>query len=316
MGKIPFAALDRVESLDSLDLSLNRIEKLEDPFFKKRLTLDTLVLRENNVETLSENAFQNFEKINFTDLSGNPLRRIYPGAFAQTAIKHLDVSNGFVDALLPASFQGLEKSLEVLDLSANRLSELPEDVFLGFDNIHRLRLNDNMLNLSPNVTFNGFRYKIKDLELQGEDMRYVPLEEFGIMRSLRTVGLSAVRNYGSLNERHFEDFAPSLETLNLVDSDVTSLDRNAFRGVPGVSKLDVSNNRIGRIDDDAFRDVGNALVYLRMSNALYFTRLPNHAFQSLNNILTLDLSNNHIRDVPLDSFHKMSRLRHLYLQVN
>ena len=32
----------------------------------------------------------------------------------------------------------------------------------------------------------------------GEDMHYVPLEEIGIMRNLRSVGLSKVRNYGAV----------------------------------------------------------------------------------------------------------------------
>ena len=50
-----------------------------------------------------------------------------------------------------------------------------------------------------------------------------------------------------------------------------------------------------------------------MSNALYFTKLPELAFHSF--MITLDLSDNHIRNVPLDSFHKMSQLKFLYLQV-
>ena len=96
-----------------------------------------------------------------------------------------------------------------------------------------------MLHLSPNASFNGFRYvatqqpnnkvtfmvmllsqsnsgstgntgklvqifpfihryALKELNLLGEDMQYVPLEEIGIMRNLRSVGLSKVRNYGSV----------------------------------------------------------------------------------------------------------------------
>lgn len=159
------------------------------------------------------------------------------------------------------------------------------------------------------------RYALKNLNLLGEDMHYVPLEEIGIMRNLRTVGLSAVKNYGSVTPSQFEDFAPSLEELNLVDSGITSIDRHAFKFVPSVSSMDLSNNRIEYIADDAFREVGNALQYLRLSNTLYFTRLPNKAFRSLTGLKTLDLSNNHIRKVPLDSFHKMTRLEYLYLQV-
>ena len=38
-----------------------------------------------------------------------------------------------------------------------------------------------------------FRYTIKDLDLHGTDMAYVPLEEFGIMKNLRTVGIAKTR---------------------------------------------------------------------------------------------------------------------------
>ncbi len=68
-------------------------------------------------------------------------------------------------------------------------------------------------------------------------MHYVPLEEIGIMRNLRVLGLSAVKNYGAVNRGQFSEFAPSLEELNLVDSDVKSLDRGAFAHVPSVSAL-------------------------------------------------------------------------------
>ena len=89
----------------------------------------------------------------------------------------------------------------------------------------------------------------------GEDMHYVPLEEIGIMRNLRTIGLSAVKNYGSVTPGQFEDFSPSLEELNLVDSGITSIDKNAFKFVPSISAMDLSNNKINRIEDEAFRYV-------------------------------------------------------------
>ena len=34
MGKVPFVALGHVKALKSMDLSNNRIERIEDPFFK------------------------------------------------------------------------------------------------------------------------------------------------------------------------------------------------------------------------------------------------------------------------------------------
>ena len=135
------------------------------------------------------------------------------------------------------------------------------------------------------------------------------------MRNLRTIGLAAFKNNGKLTEENFEDFAPGLEELSLVSANIVKIDKKAFAHIPSVSSMDLSNNKISYIDNEAFKEVGNALKSLKMSNALYFTTLPNLAFHSLSAMITLDLSDNHVREIPLDSFHKMSKLKFLYLQV-
>ena len=100
-----------------------------------------------------------------------------------------------------------------------------------------------------------------------------------------------------------------------MSANIVNIDKNAFAHVPSISTMDLSNNRISVIHSEAFKEVGNALQRLKMSNALYFTKLPELAFHSLSAMVTLDLSDNHIRTIPLDSFHKMSQLKFLYLQV-
>ena len=324
MGKVPFVPISHISTLKKLDLSKNRIEKLEDSYFASgAVRLDQLFLIENPLEKLEAKSFSNFQFINFTSLAGSPIRTIESDAFKDAQIKMLDLSNCLIESVEEKAFNGLEKTLEHLDLSANRLRSLPEDIFEDFDFVKNLRLNDNMLSFSPNLTFNGFRYTISDLDLLGTDMSYVPLEEIGIMRNLRTVGISAVsglksksKEFGPVERPTFADFAPGLEELNLVNAGINKIDKNAFAHVPSISSMDLSDNRIGSIDPDGFREVGHSLQHLKISNALYFTELPNRAFHSLTALCTLDLSDNHIRTVPLDTFHKMPKLLHLYLQDN
>ena len=94
MGKIPFGPISHVKTLKTLDLSQNRIEKVHDPFFTlETLRLDQLYLQENHIEVLTANSFANFEFINFTSLSGNPLRIIEKNAFKEAQMKRLDISN-------------------------------------------------------------------------------------------------------------------------------------------------------------------------------------------------------------------------------
>ena len=46
MGKIPFVPISHVKTLKTLDLSQNRIEKVQDPFFTaESLQLDQLYLQ-------------------------------------------------------------------------------------------------------------------------------------------------------------------------------------------------------------------------------------------------------------------------------
>ena len=42
------------------------------------------------------------------------------------------------------------------------------------------------------------RYTLEQLEVVGDHMRYIPMREMGIMRSLRRVGLASTRDYGNL----------------------------------------------------------------------------------------------------------------------
>ena len=70
-------------------------------FHQGRLRLDTLLLRENEITVLTPGAFLNFEYINHTSLAGNPIRALQSGAFADTRIRVLDLSNCFISALSP-----------------------------------------------------------------------------------------------------------------------------------------------------------------------------------------------------------------------
>ena len=64
------------------------------------------------------------------------------------------------------------------------------------------------------------RYTLEHLEVVGDHMRYIPMREMGIMRSLRRVGLASTRDYGNLRLSQFEYFPPGLEILNMIDSNI------------------------------------------------------------------------------------------------
>ena len=215
LSKIPFTVIASLESLKSLDFSNNRIETIQDTFTRKRMKLDKLLLRENNIRILPKYAFRNFNWVNLTSLQGNPLHIIENNAFLDSGMRDIQLNNCRLSLVRTAAFRGLGRSLESLDLSTNRLSVLPSAMLEEFENIKRLKLSENMLAVSPNASFSGFRHTIEELELRGEHMRYVPLREISIMRSLRKIGMSSSRDFGHLRLTQFEEFPPGLEVLEL-----------------------------------------------------------------------------------------------------
>lgn len=69
--------------------------------------------------------------------------------------------------LYPEAFDGLEDSLEILDLSGNNLTTLPSSVFHRLNLAADLSLRDNPLtDLNVREVFNGLQYTLRELDLR------------------------------------------------------------------------------------------------------------------------------------------------------
>lgn len=61
-------------------------------------------------------------------------------------------------------------------------------------------MENNMLTFSPNSTFSGFAYTLRDLDLSGQDMGEIQMQEVGSLRNLRTVSLPPIKSPGHVNQ--------------------------------------------------------------------------------------------------------------------
>lgn len=97
------------------------------------LTLDTLHLEYNFVDILPTASFQNFNTINKTFLDGNPITVLGEEAFRPAKIRELYIRHCKLHFVSPIAFEGLGSTLEILDLSGNNITSLPENIFNNFD---------------------------------------------------------------------------------------------------------------------------------------------------------------------------------------
>ncbi|KAJ8950482.1 hypothetical protein NQ314_007869 [Rhamnusium bicolor] len=242
----------------------------------------------------------------------------YENAFRQAKIRELYMRSCGLIEISPAAFGGLENYLELLDLTGNNISLLPQDVFHRFELLRTLSLRDNNVEiLNPIETFNGFHFTLYKLDLSGIDNTPVSIQDLRRLRSLRTLSLSRLSQQ-NISPEDFLEFGIDLEELQISFAKLKTLKNNAFRYVHGLKAVDLSENSIATIENDAFTDIGHSLIRLRLSHAFSSSvaNIPTDAIKVLSNLEDLDLSNNRLKNMPDTSFHFLRKLKNLKLQDN
>ena len=136
LDRIPFNSLAQMRSLSTINLANNRIISTFDVSFQGRISVDSLILDNNTIGSLPAFAFQNFNVINRTSLSGNNFREVTADAFKDVKIQQLIIAHCGLTTIAPKAFRGLETSLNRLDLSFNNLTSLPENLMDKFDHLN------------------------------------------------------------------------------------------------------------------------------------------------------------------------------------
>lgn len=133
--EVPYMAISPLKSLRVLDLSNNVVKSIRrenSSTIAPKLILDRLHLEFNHIEEIPTASFANFDVVNITYLDGNPLRMLGDRAFESARIRELYIRHCGLSVISPASFDGMGKTLQILDLSGNNLTALPMNILNGF----------------------------------------------------------------------------------------------------------------------------------------------------------------------------------------
>ena len=140
---MPNSALTEVSaSLRSLDLSFNSIEHLDSTMFANTPRLIDLSLAHNRLTILPDNIFIGLNSLRSLDLSANLIRANYNDFLTYVPrLTHLNLADVEMTSLpiIPL------KILTYLDLSGNRLSDVPFLSAEGIPNLRHLNLSRNQV---------------------------------------------------------------------------------------------------------------------------------------------------------------------------
>lgn len=139
LREIPYMPLTPLKNLRVLDLSYNSIQSIlpesslfYEPNSMPKLTLDTIHLDFNRIEHIPTASFAQFDVVNVTYLDGNPIRLLGDEAFRGAHIRELYIRRCGLSFISPTSFEGIGNTLQILDLSGNNITDIPENSLKGF----------------------------------------------------------------------------------------------------------------------------------------------------------------------------------------
>ncbi|CAG0922913.1 unnamed protein product, partial [Notodromas monacha] len=251
-------------SLDSDPVLPNQKIRLGD--FESFPHLTLLVLDDNNISKIEDDAFGRHEELKQIWLNNNHLTSV-PGSLPK-ALKVLYLEENLIQTLEADSFPGLV-ALEALFLRRNLISHVAPDAFRSLASLRTLNLVGNSITSFEWQSFAGLE------ALQRLDISLNPLiklsncfQPFISLKVLKMGGIKS-RNVSVENQRIFS----SLERLEELE----------LRGSPGLSKTIIES-------EEMLKDLSNVRSLDLSNNGLKF--LGTVFFELLGNLESLDLRRN------------------------
>ncbi|XP_059900082.1 toll-like receptor 13 [Gadus macrocephalus] len=303
-------------SLKMLILNNNRLCKLQEGMFDGLVNLIELRLTSNQIQTVEPASFKSLSKLRILDLGHNKLRHL-TNIFLQHT-PHLQ--NLYIPANKISTFYSWELSnksteLVILDLSQNELMffRLTAGIFPKLKTLH---LEDGINNgIVWEVNDKSYLRSVVKLDIGGVRSSLHGLQEvletFNSSSSLRKLQLNHINNSlqvlinASCKNPKLGTFGIRNNGIKVITSDLLPLCTN-------LKILDLGTNEITDISDNSFQSLRKLKTLIMKSNCL--TSVPNAVRKT--QIIKLDLSCNNINVLRCDDFANMTRLRVLYLYNN
>ncbi|KAK1785028.1 hypothetical protein P4O66_018460, partial [Electrophorus voltai] len=221
-----------------------------------------LNLMENSIEIIQADTFRHLHHLEVLQLGRNSIRQIEVGAF-----------NGLTN-------------LNTLELFDNRLTVIPSGAFEYLSKLRELWLRNNPIESIPSYAFNRVPSLMR-LDLgELKKLEYISEGAFEGLYNLKYL------NLGMCNLREVPVLSPlvGLEELEMSENYFPEIKPGSFRGLKSLKKLWIMNSRITTMERNAFDDV-TALVELNLAHN-NLSSLPHDLFTPLCYLVELHLHHN------------------------
>jgi len=248
-------------------------------------SLETLKLRETNL--------QNLKQINFQTLIN---------------LRHLDLSSNNLSDVSPSSFE-FSTNLEYLDLSSNRIQEF----YVVLNRLKYLNLDNNQIFSMSETLFDY--YAIETFKMANNRLQMYPSFEMSEIDSKNVETFTEIDlSKNQLNQiKYFSFIFGRLQKANFDMNNISSIETDAFLNCRTLEYLSIAENRLETINESNFHFLFG-LTQLNLSfNQIVL--IENASFKNLNKLKSLDLNYNRLFSIQNDLFLGLENLKDLYLMM-
>ena len=248
---------------------------------------------------------------------------------------HLDMKGCGIESLGFWAWTGLEKDLKSLDLSGNNLSDsngllFYNDSFNNLETLTRLHVNNiaspsgrppyaPSLKLTP-LSLLSSQYSLQEFSFKQSLEAFDPGKFEMHFPSVRRISLDSLLHRNRLVRSDLMGYGDySLEEVDLSGSDLDEISDGAFESSPALKYLDLSNNRLRRVEPNALKSIGRSLHWLNLESGLRTRSFPcESTVNHLHSLHFLNLMNNDLESFsnPHNCFDNLVQLKILVLDFN
>ena len=281
--------------------------------------LTRLSLARNKLTKLVPRLFYRLERLEFLDLSGNPLLEIEPEDFKDLRpLRQLYLVGCQLSKLHSLIYQSLP-NLEELDLRDNRFESMASFEFKYLKKLKNLHLDGNRLTFIDENTFSGLRLNILSLSHN----QIVSLKSCAFCNSTAKELDISHNKITSFGNDLMEPLSTSLIILNAQNNydlqDSSTSVTNLIRPLKTIRKLSLSSmNLEDSLPSNVFLNQRESLSSIDLSGNK-FVNISAKLFEGLKRLESLDLSSNlmyGLSESVLETLSSLSSLTVIYLDSN
>lgn len=196
----------------------------------------------------------------------------------------LDLSNcGLTDISL---LKGLSDKITTVELTGNKITEIPEGLFDNMTNLTTVYLGNNHISKLPENLFKNNK-KVENIELSNNKLTEIKKDDFSNL--------------------------PQLQIIQMEDNNIEKIEEGAFDGDVNLQSIYAPNNELEGLPKKLFKDM-KSLTFVDFSNN-YFSELP-ECFSDATKLKKIHVRNNEMTDITKVDFSNMLDLEEINFYKN